>query len=74
MINLINEKSLKNVVVKLKKELKSWMLTQNDFLINNKTPLIKPTLHPLDKETEWTKVPDHLKNKIKSNTYMQSHY
>ena len=44
------------------------------FLINNKTPLIKPTLHPLDIETEWTKVPDHLKNKIKSNTYMESHY
>ena len=74
MTNLINDKSLTNVMEKLKKELKSWMLEQNDFLINNKMPLIKPTLHPLDKETEWTKVPDGLENKIKLSTYMDSHY
>jgi uncharacterized sulfatase len=74
MTNLINEKRLGNVLVKLKKELKSWMLIQNDFLVNNKMPLIKPTLHPLDKETEWTKVPDNLENKIKSSAYMYSHY
>ena len=74
MTNLINEKRLGNVLVKLKKELKSWMLIQNDFLVNNNIPLIKPTLHPLDKETEWTKVPDNLENKIKSSAYMYSHY
>ena len=54
--------------------IKYWMIAQNDFLINNKMPLIKPTLHPLDKETEWTNVPDGLKNKIKLSTYMDSHY
>ena len=74
MSNLINDKSLTNVVEKLKKELNIWMIAQNDFLINNKMPLIKPTLHPLDKETEWTNVPDGLKNKIKLSTYMDSHY
>ena len=74
MSNLINDKSLTNVVEKLKIELNIWMIAQNDFLINNKMPLIKPTLHPLDKETEWTNVPDGLKNKIKLSTYMDSHY
>ena len=74
MNNLINDKSLTNVVEKLKIELNIWMIAQNDFLINNKMPLIKPTLHPLDKETEWTNVPDGLKNKIKLSTYMDSHY
>ncbi len=74
MSNLINDKSLTNIVEKLKIELNIWMIAQNDFLINNNMPLIKPTLHPLDKETEWTNVPDGLRNKIKLSSYMDSHY
>ena len=33
-----------------------WMISQDDILITNKMPLIKPTLHPLDRNSKWNKV------------------
>ena len=58
----------------LRIELKRWMKSQNDFLITNKMPLIKPTLHPLDKDTQWTSVTKRLRNTIKDSDYLDLHY
>lgn len=50
------------------------MKSQNDFLITNKMPLLKPTLHPLDKDTQWTSVTKRLRNTIKDSDYLDLHY
>lgn len=39
----------------LAKELVQWMTQQGDFLITHTMPLIKPTLHPLDRTSKWNK-------------------
>ena len=41
---------------------------------DGKTPLIKPTRHYLDKNTEWTKVPKDLIGKLKEKHYLETHY
>ena len=64
MKNLIHIKKYKNQINKLKKQLKKWMTSQSDFLLETEIPFLKPTLHPLDKESQWTKVPSHLINKL----------
>lgn len=58
----------------LSKALKNWMITQNDFLITHKMPLLKPTLHPLDKNSKWTKVPANLEGKLTEADYLKLHY
>ena len=50
------------------------MKEQNDIVDDGKMPIIKPTLHPLDKVSKWTKVPKNLIGKIKENKYVKSHY
>ena len=72
--NLINIKRDNKNVAKLKRELDRWMVSQNDILMSDKLPLIKPTLHPLDKNTQWTKVPFILRNKLIKEFYIESHY
>ena len=74
MKNLIQSKKYKNQISRLKIELENWMVSQKDFLLHEKMPLLKPTLHPLDKESQWTKVPDFIKNKLKSEDYYSLHY
>jgi hypothetical protein len=36
--------------------------------------LLKPTLHPLDKVSQWNKVDEDLVNKLVSENYLQLHY
>ena len=72
--NLIDNRKYKNQINKLKKQLKKWMTSQSDFLLKTEIPFLKPTLHPLDKESQWTKVPNHLRNKLMPNDYFNSHY
>ena len=72
--NLIDENRIKKEIINLKKELKKWMVSQNDFLINHKMPLIKPANFPLDKQTNWNEVEERLQGKIKSSDYIKSHY
>ena len=50
------------------------MVSQNDFLITHKMPLLKPTLHPLDKNTKWTKVPQNLQGKLQDKDFIKLHY
>ena len=72
--NLIDENGFKKEIINLKKELKKWMVSQNDFLINHKMPLIKPANFPLDKQTNWNEVEERLQGKIKSSDYIKLHY
>ena len=58
----------------LSKTLTTWMVLQNDFLITHKMPLLKPTLHPLDKNTKWTKVPQNLRGKLQDKDFIKLHY
>ena len=48
------------------------MISQDDILITNKMPLIKPTLHPLDRNSKWNKVSLELENKLNENDYSQA--
>ena len=72
--NLIKNPDYDIQLESLRIELKRWMKSQNDFLITNKMPLIKPTLHPLDKNTQWTSVTKRLRNTIKDSDYLDLHY
>ncbi len=72
--NIANSKEFFSIKRKLNDELRKWMKDQNDFVDDGKIAIIKPTLHPLDKESKWTKVPEKLIGKIKDNNYIKSHY
>ena len=72
--NIANSKEFFSIKRKLNNELRKWMKDQNDFVDDGKIAIIKPTLHPLDKESKWTKVPEKLIGKIKDNNYIKSHY
>lgn len=72
--NIANSKEFFSIKRKLNDELRKWMKDQNDFVNDGKIAIIKPTLHPLDKESKWTKVPEKLIGKIKDNNYIKSHY
>ena len=72
--NIANLKEFFSIKRKLNDELRKWMKDQNDFVDDGKIAIIKPTLHPLDKESKWTKVPEKLIGKIKDNNYIKSHY
>jgi hypothetical protein len=50
------------------------MLSQNDFLLTEKMPLIKPTLHPLDRVSKWNKVSKDLVGKLSESDYIPVHY
>ena len=72
--NLIENKEYQQIRATLSKALENWMIEQNDFLTTHKMPLLKPTLHPLDKNTQWTKVPSELEGKLKESDYIKLHY
>ena len=72
--NIANEKVYDKIKKKLNNQLRLWMKEQNDIVDDGKMPIIKPTLHPLDKVSKWTKVPKNLIGKIKENKYVKSHY
>lgn len=72
--NLAKNENLNSIKNKLSNQLRKWMISQNDFVSDGKTPLIKPTRHYLDKNTEWTKVPKDLIGKLKEKHYLETHY
>jgi uncharacterized sulfatase len=72
--NLINNSNYRNKREILINALESWMVEQNDFLVSHKMPLLKPTKHPLDRESEWNKVPNELKLTLKNKDYVNLHY
>jgi uncharacterized sulfatase len=72
--NLINNPKLLDVKNRLSIALEDWMLAQNDFLINTKMPLIKPTLHPLDRNSKWNNVNPELVEKLNESDYIPIHY
>ena len=72
--NLIKKLELKAVKEKLSGVLKVWMTEQNDLLISHKMPLIKPTLHPLDRLSKWNIVDAHLLGQLTESDYVPVHY
>ena len=50
-VNLINDKEYKKIRKRLTIALVDWMKSQGDFLLNNPIAILKPTLHPLDKNS-----------------------
>jgi len=52
----------------------TWMVPQDDFLISNKMPLINPTLHPLDRNSKWNKMPEENLKRLNLEDYLKSHY
>ena len=72
--NLAKNFDYKDVKQKLSINLNKWMKRQEDFLLDNKMPLIKPTLHPLDKVSQWNEIDKSLANKLNESDYLKSHY
>jgi uncharacterized sulfatase len=72
--NLIKNNDLSPIKEELSEALKQWMLSQNDFLLTEKMPLIKPTLHPLDRVSKWNKVSKDLVGKLSESDYIPVHY
>ncbi len=72
--NLINKSGLQEVKKELSDALQSWMEDQNDFLVYQKMPLLKPTLHPLDRNSKWNKVSSDIEEKLNENDYYPLHY
>ena len=52
------------------------MINQNDFLINHKMPLIKPSRQAvtLDYKTARNNIPDELVGILKEGDYLKFHY
>ena len=73
-VNLINDKEYKKIRKRLTIALVDWMKSQGDFLLNNPIAILKPTLHPLDKNSNWNKVPEDLLNKLSDDDYIKLHY
>ena len=72
--NLAKNSDYKDIKQKLTNNLFEWMIGQEDFLLNNNMPLIKPTLHPLDKVSQWNDIDRSLENKLNESDYLSSHY
>lgn len=72
--NLAKDNKYLQVKNSLELALEKWMISQDDILITNKMPLIKPTLHPLDRNSKWNKVSLELENKLNENDYIELHY
>ena len=72
--NLAKNSDYKDIKQKLTNNLYEWMIGQEDFLLNNNMPLIKPTLHPLDKVSQWNDIDRSLENKLNESDYLSSHY
>jgi uncharacterized sulfatase len=72
--NLAKNPEYLSVKEKLSAVLENWMGKQNDFLLTHKMPLLKPTLHPLDRNSKWNKVPSSLEGKLTEGDYLKLHY
>ena len=72
--NLIDNVELIDVKNELINALNLWMIEQDDFLLKGKMPLIKPTLHPLDRISNWNKVDGNYIDKLSESDYTVKHY
>lgn len=72
--NLAHDSRYQKQKEELSQELRRWMISQDDFLITHTMPLLKPTLHPLDKQSKWNTVSEKLEGKLKKEDYLKSHY
>jgi len=73
-VNLIDNPKYKKIRNRLSVALENWMKSQEDFLLDNPISVLKPTLHPLDKNSKWNKVPDDLIGKLNDDDYVKLHY
>ena len=73
-VNLINDPKYKKIRNRLSVALENWMKSQEDFLLENPISVLKPTLHPLDKNSKWNNVPDDLIGKLDDEDYVKLHY
>ena len=73
-INLINDPKYKKTRNRLSVALENWMKSQGDFLLDNPISVLKPSLHPLDRNSKWNSVPDDLIGKINDEDYVKLHY
>ena len=72
--NLAANTKYNKIKEQLSKELLRWMTQQGDFLITHTMPLIKPTLHPLDRTSKWNKPDKTMLGTLKDEDYMEVHY
>ena len=73
-VNLAKEESFLLIKQKLSNVLNDWMISQNDILVQYKMPIIKPTLHPLDRPSKWNNPKKEYQFRLLSNDYITSHY
>ena len=73
-VNLIDNPKYKKIRNTLSVALENWMKSQEDFLLDNPISVLKPTLHPLDKNSKWNNVPDYLIGKLNDDDYVKLHY
>ena len=73
-VNLAKDDSFLPIKQKLSSVLRDWMINQNDVLIQYKMPLIKPTLHPLDRPSKWNNPNRESQFTLSSTEYIPSHY
>ena len=72
--NLASNTKFNKIKEELAQELARWMTQQGDFLITHTMPLIKPTLHPLDRTSKWNKPDKALLGTLTDEDYMEVHY
>ena len=73
-VNLIKDNKYKKIRNRLSIALENWMKIQEDFLLEDPISILKPTLHPLDKNSKWNRVPQNLTGKLKNEDYIKLHY
>ena len=73
-VNLIKDNKYKKIRNRLSIALENWMKTQEDFLLEDPISILKPTLHPLDKNSKWNRVPQNLTGKLNNEDYIKLHY
>ena len=73
-VNLAKEESFLLIKQKLSDVLNDWMISQNDILVQYKMPIIKPTLHPLDRPSKWNNPKKEYQFTLFSDDYIISHY
>ena len=73
-VNLIKDNKYKKIRNRLSVALENWMKSQEDFLLEDPISILKPTLHPLDKNSKWNKVPRNLMGKLNNEDYIKLHY
>jgi len=73
-INLAQVESSLAIKQKLSAALNEWMISQGDVLVKYKMPIIKPTLHPLDRPSKWNNLEKDSHFTLSSNDYIPLHY